>query len=150
MLKKFTYAILLVLSLTLTGLPVLADIQIEEQSQSEGPAEAESSSGPFSALVENNGAGVQKIEPIDFKALGEKAVKFGNDSYSLFLNGSVPLFVWAIGLSLVLIMLGIFFGKKILGLGIVGVFISFGVIWFLNHLPQIAITIKAWGGSGVN
>lgn len=149
MFKKFTYITLIALSLTLTGLPVLADEQAEEQSQAEEPAEAkaESSSGPFSALIENNGAGVQKIEPIDFKALGEKAVKFGNDSYSLFLQGSVPFFVWAIGLSLVLIMLGIFFGKKIMGLGVAGVFIAFGVIWFLNHLPQIAITIKAWGGN---
>ena len=149
MFKKFTYITLIALSLTLTGLPVLADEQAEEQSQSEEPAETESSSGPFSALIENNGTGVQKIEPIDFKALGDKAVKFGNDSYNLFLKGSVPLFVYAIGLSLVLIMLGIFFGKKILGLGVAGVFIALGVIWFLNHLPQIAITIKAWGGSGI-
>lgn len=149
MFKKFIYVILFAFALALVGSPVLAaDEQAGGQSQSE--ESAESSSGPFSALIENNGDGVQKIEPIDFKALGDKAVKFGNDSYNLFLKGSVPLFVWAICLSLVLIMLGIFFGKKIMGLGVVGVIIGFGVIWFLNHLPQIAITVKAWGESGIN
>lgn len=103
-------------------------------------------SGPFSSFATDNN-GIQPITPIDLDSAGNKAVSFGNKSFQFFLKGSIPLFILSIGGSILLLLLGIFFGKKAIAAGIIGIIISLLVFALFPYLPQIALTAKNAAGS---
>lgn len=98
--------------------------------------------GSLSALAQDE-SGIRTIKPLDLDALGNKAVDFGNKSYTFLLKGSVPLFVWGIGISLIIMLLGIVFGKKVILAGITGILITLIVVVLVRYMPEIAISIKS-------
>ncbi|KLU61426.1 hypothetical protein CEB3_c21050 [Peptococcaceae bacterium CEB3] len=113
------------------------------------PSSAPSSStGPFSSLSKSN-YGMRPIKPIDLNALGNKAVNFGNQSYNFLLKGSIPLFVWAVGGSVLLVLLGIFLGKRVIAAGVIGILISLGVVVLIHFLPEIVLTVKNGAGNAL-
>jgi len=155
--KKVTLLLLSLFFLGFLSMPVFAADQTSPAPQpnttatgtSGTPAaSAENSSGPFSSLAKND-AGIQPITPIDLNALGNKAVNAGNTSYDFLLKESIPLFIWAIGGSVIIILLGIFFGKRVIVKGIAGVLIALIVVVMIHYLPQIVLTVKTATGSAI-
>lgn len=143
--RKMALVLLSMFFITLLAIPVYAD----QSSNTTQPSTNNSTdtSGPFSSLTKESG--LQPITPIDLDAAGNKAVNFGNKSYAFLLKGSIPLFVWAVGGSVLILLLGIFFGKKVIMAGVVGILISLGTVVLIHYLPQIAITVKSAAGSAL-
>lgn len=144
--KKCVIALLSLVMLFSLAVPAFATDQ--STSSAQPTANSTVSTGPLSGLAQDE-KGLRPITPIDLNALGNKAVNFGNRSYEFLIKGSVPLFVWAVGGSIVVLLLGIFFGKKIIVKGVVGIIISLAVVALIHYIPQIAITVKNAAGSAL-
>lgn len=156
MLRKSFLALLSLCFLFLFAVPVYADNQISTATQSQSTTQTttqpdtgdSTSSGPLSALAKDD-MGLHPLTPINFDSLGNKAVNFGNRSFELLRKGSIPLFVWAIGGSIVVLLFGIFFGKRVILAGVIGILISIAVVVMIPYTPQIVISVKNAIGSAL-
>jgi Zn-dependent membrane protease YugP len=81
--------------------------------------------------------------------MGNKALNYGNDLYVNLNKGMIPIFVIGIAGSVILLLLGIFFGKKLLAAGLLGIFICLCVVVFIHYLPEIAVSFKSAAGSAI-
>lgn len=114
------------------------------------PPDTSSSAGPFASLVGGDNNGIRPIKPMDLDAIGNKAVSFGNTSYTFLVKGSIPLMVWGMGSSLVLLLLGVFLGKRVVVAGVAGIFITLLAVVAIHYMPEIALTAKNAAQSAIS
>lgn len=148
MLRKTSLALLALCFLLFFVVPVYADNQTSATTQQTTQTTTQSTtnsssstSGPLSGLAQDD-MGLHPFTPINFDSLGNKAVNFGNQSFELLRKGSIPLFVWALAGSIVILLFGIFFGKRVIMAGVVGILITIAVVVLIPYTPQIVLSIK--------
>ena len=107
------------------------------------------STSPFAGLIGNDN-GMRPIKPLDLNAMGDKAVSFGDKSFDFLQKGSIPLFVWGVGGSVILMVLGILFGKKVILAGVTGVLISLIAVVLIHYMPEIVLSVKGAAGSAIS
>lgn len=112
------------------------------------PTTPASSTSPFAGLIGNDN-GMRPIKPLDLNAMGDKAVSFGDRSFDFLQKGSIPLFVWGVGGSVILMVLGILFEKKVILAGVTGVLISLIAVVLIHYMPEIVLSVKGAAGSAI-
>lgn len=100
-------------------------------------SDQESSGGRMSNLIKNN-QGIKEIKPIDLDEIGNKMLEFGDKSYAALQKTSVPLLVWGIGISVVVMFFGIILGKTAVMAGFAGLAITFATFIFIQFAPETA------------
>lgn len=128
--------------LLLFALPVQAAEQSTPPAQStqDAPSDQSSLAGQLSGLIKDEG--LREVKAIDLNSIGDKALAWGSKSYESLKKGSVPMFVWSMTASVVIMLLGIILGKKVLTTGITGIIISLTVLAIIHFMPEIALTVK--------
>lgn len=91
----------------------------------------------ISNILENQG-GMKEIKPIDLEVLGDKMLELGDSSFAFLQKGSVPLLVWGIGISVVILFFGIFIGRAAVMAGVVGIVISLTGFVIVQFMPETA------------
>jgi hypothetical protein len=115
------------------------DPTLQEDTQ---PSSTIKNPDPFAALFQDNN-GMRSIEPIDIEIVGDTAIEWGNKVYNFLLKARVLISTLGIGGSVLLMLIGIFFGRKIIVAGITGIFITIIVFFIIQYMPEILVTVKS-------
>ncbi len=91
--------------------------------------------GRISDIIQDGG-GLREIKPINLEEMGDKFLEFGIASYETLQKASVILLVWGIGISAVILFLGLIIGKKMVLAGIGALVITFLAFLIIQFAPE--------------